>query len=81
MPLSTTNALSASEMMPLFWLVMRQWLSRAAEHVNRWETDAVARALQLLPRSPASAVTVLTDIARGGLLWNDPASDAAEQAR
>jgi membrane-associated phospholipid phosphatase len=44
-------------------------LSQAAEHLNRWEADAVARAMELPPDPPAPEVMVLTDIARGGLLW------------
>jgi membrane-associated phospholipid phosphatase len=37
--------------------------------MNRWEADAVARSTVLPPDAPASAVTVLTEAARGGLLW------------
>ncbi|HEX8761404.1 MAG TPA: phosphatase PAP2 family protein [Pseudonocardiaceae bacterium] len=56
-------------MMPLFCLVVREWLGSAAEHVNRWEADAVAQSTVLPADEPASAVTVLTTVARGGLLW------------
>ena len=55
--------------MPLLWLVMREWLGRVTEYVNRWEAEVVARGMELPPDPPASAVTALTEIARGGLLW------------
>ena len=48
---------------------MRGWLGSATEHLNRREADAVARSTMLPPNEPASAVTVLTEAARGGLLW------------
>ena len=48
---------------------MREGLSRAAEYMNRREADSVARSTALPPDAPASAVTVLTTVARGGLLW------------
>ena len=48
---------------------MCRWLGSAAGHLNRWEADAVARSTVLPPDAPASAVTVLTEAARGGLLW------------
>jgi membrane-associated phospholipid phosphatase len=48
---------------------MRESLGSAVEHMNRWEADVVARSTVLPPDAPASAVTVLTDAARGGLLW------------
>jgi membrane-associated phospholipid phosphatase len=49
--------------------VMREWLGRAAEHMNRGEAEAVAWSTALPPDEPASPVTVLTEVARGGLLW------------
>ncbi|MCA1696230.1 MAG: hypothetical protein LC749_16765 [Actinobacteria bacterium] len=39
--------MGAGGLMPLLWLVMREWLDRVIEHVNRWETDAVARRMEL----------------------------------
>jgi membrane-associated phospholipid phosphatase len=56
-------------MVSLLWPVMREWLSRATKHLNRWEAAAVARSTALPSDEPASAVTVLTTVARGGLLW------------
>jgi undecaprenyl-diphosphatase len=37
--------------------------------MNRYEADAVARSTALPPDEPNSEVTVLTTVARGGLLW------------
>jgi hypothetical protein len=37
--------------------------------MNRWEADAVAPSTVLPPDAPAPEVTVLTTVARGGLLW------------
>jgi undecaprenyl-diphosphatase len=48
---------------------MRGRLGSAAAHLNRWEADAVARSTVLPPDKPGSTVTVLTEAARGGLLW------------
>jgi membrane-associated phospholipid phosphatase len=56
-------------MVSLLWLVMREWLSRAAEQLNRWEADAVAPSTVLPPDEPAPELTGLTTAARGGLLW------------
>ncbi len=48
---------------------LRKWLGRAAQRINRWEADAVAPSTALPPDPPAPEVTVLTTVARGGLLW------------
>jgi membrane-associated phospholipid phosphatase len=51
------------------WPVMRECLGEMAEHINRREADAVVRSTVLPADAPAFAVTVLTEVARGGLLW------------
>jgi membrane-associated phospholipid phosphatase len=56
-------------MVSLLWPAMRKWLGRAAQRMNRWEADAVASSTALPPDPPAPEVTVLTTVARGGLLW------------
>ncbi len=48
---------------------MRELLGSAAEHLNRREADVVARSEVLRRDEPAFALTVLTEAARGGLLW------------
>jgi len=47
---------------------MRKWLAIAAEHLNRWEADAVA-ATALPADPPSPLVRVLTTLAHGGGLW------------
>jgi hypothetical protein len=60
---------------------MREWLSSAAEHWNRCEAETVARSAVLPSDKPASAVTVLTEAARGGLLVGIAAALAARPGR
>jgi membrane-associated phospholipid phosphatase len=58
----------AGKRVSLLCPVMRE-LGGVAEHMNWREADAVARSTVLPPDAPVSAVTVLTEVARGGLLW------------
>jgi membrane-associated phospholipid phosphatase len=66
--LSSTTP-GAEERVSLLSPVMRECLGGLAEHLNRREADAVVRSAVLPADAPASAVTVLTEVARGGLLW------------
>ncbi|MFN2477556.1 MAG: phosphatase PAP2 family protein [Pseudonocardiaceae bacterium] len=53
-----------------------------AQHLNRCEADAVARSPVLPADQPARPVTVLTEAARGGVLWvGIAAALAARQGR
>jgi undecaprenyl-diphosphatase len=76
------HARDAQAMASLLWFVMRGWLGRVAGQVNRWEADVVARSPMLPSDAPASGVMVLTEAARGGLLWvGIAAALAARQGR
>ena len=64
----TYNSPCAPGIVSLLWPVMRKWLAIAAEHLNRWEANAVA-ATGLPADPPDPVVTVLTTVAQGGGLW------------
>ena len=59
---------SVPGMVSLLWSVMREWLGRAVEQLNRWESHAVAPSTVLPPDEPAPELTGLTTAARDGLL-------------
>ena len=48
---------------------MREDSGGMAEHLNRCEADVLASSTVLSGDAPASTVTLLTEVARGGLLW------------
>ncbi|HET9117937.1 MAG TPA: phosphatase PAP2 family protein [Pseudonocardiaceae bacterium] len=48
---------------------MREGSGGMAEHRNRCEADVMASRTVLPADAPASPVTLLTEVARGGLLW------------
>jgi membrane-associated phospholipid phosphatase len=69
LPISFSTTPRAGKRVSLLWPVMRECLDGMVEDMNRREADAVARSTVLPTDAPASAVTVLTEGARGGLLW------------
>jgi undecaprenyl-diphosphatase len=48
---------------------MREGSGGTAAHLNRCEADVMASGTVLSADAPASTVTLLTEVARGGLLW------------